>query len=142
MPETHHTAGFGDTVVAERRKGAFTKTQRPGATTSGSLLPSAVGPRELKWAVTMWSDARHKSPAAGAPRTSPISVAIRSCVGVFAAPTVSAPMPVPGLPPVIAAGPLFPAETHGNDSRLEHFLGQRVHQVAPRFERCSTQAHG
>ena len=33
-----------------------------------------------------------------------------SCTGVIDAPVVSEPMPVPGLPPVIAAKPLLPAD--------------------------------
>ena len=53
------------------------------------------------------------SPGTGLPATTPTSAAIRSWVAVLAAPTVSAPVPVPGLPPVMAAGPLLPAEVTG-----------------------------
>ena len=65
----------------------------------------------------------------------------RSWTAVLAAPTVSEPNPVPGLPPVIAAKPSLPAEVTTVYADVEHRERQLVLDVAAGEQRRSAEAH-
>ena len=99
------------------------KLNDPTATTSGSILPSCVGPRELNSEICMFVSGRN---ACAQPSTDAIGAVAQgmencarkmcSCCGLDALPTVRAANEVPGEPIVTDEKPSFPAATAGTIS--------------------------